>query len=125
MHQHKQPLILFDGYCHLCSKSVMFIIKSDKKKVFSFIPLQTEDALKIEGLPIQNNNHPDSLILVENNKVYQKSGAALRIARHLKYPWNLFYGLIIVPPFIRDCIYMFISGNRYRWFGKRETCFLV
>lgn len=121
----KKPLILFDGYCHLCSKSVIFIIKRDKKKIFSFIPLQSEEATIIGNQPFYNQNPPDSLVLVENNKVYRKSGAALRIARHLRFPWNMFFCLMIVPPFIRDSVYMFVSRNRYRWFGKRETCNLI
>jgi predicted DCC family thiol-disulfide oxidoreductase YuxK len=125
MYPHKQPLILFDGYCHLCSKSVMFVIKRDKKKIFSFIPLQSKEALAIKGWQVHDINIPSSLILFENDKVYQKSGAALRIVRHLKFPWNLFYGLMIVPAFIRDGIYMYISKNRYRWFGKREACHVV
>jgi predicted DCC family thiol-disulfide oxidoreductase YuxK len=121
----KQPLILFDGYCHFCSKSVIFIIRRDKKKIFSFIPLQSEEAAKIGSQPDLDHNPPDSLVLVENDKVYKKSGAALRIARHLRFPWNMFYCLMIVPPCIRDSVYMFISRNRYRWFGKRETCILI
>jgi predicted DCC family thiol-disulfide oxidoreductase YuxK len=124
MYHHKQPLILFDGFCHLCSKSVLFIIKREKKKIFSFIPLQAGEVAKIEGLPIHIFEPPASLVLIENNKVYRKSGAALRIARHLIFPWNMFYCLIIIPPFLRNWVYNFISVNRYRWFGKRETCYL-
>jgi len=125
MCRNKTLVVLFDGYCHLCCRSIRFIIKRDKKKSFSFIPLQSEDALKIAGLPVYDKESPSSIILIENGEIFQLSGAALRIARCLRFPWNLFYTFIIVPSFIRDRIYMFISKNRYKWFGKRETCFLI
>ena len=119
------PVVLFDGYCHLCSRSVRFIVKRDKKKLFSFIPLQSGEAAKIKGLPVYDKNSPASIILIENGKIYQMSGAVLRIARRQRFPLNLFYLFIFVPEFIRDGVYIFISMNRYRWFGRRESCFLV
>jgi len=118
-------VVLYDGYCNLCSWSVQFIVKRDRRKVFSFIPLQSEEAKKIKNLPVYQTDNPETIILAVHGTIYQYSGAALRIARQLQFPWSLWYVFIIVPPFIRDGIYRFISRNRYKWFGKRENCYLV
>jgi predicted DCC family thiol-disulfide oxidoreductase YuxK len=99
-------------------------MKRDKGESFSFIPLQNSESLKKAGLPIFDKNTLSTIILIEEGKIYQLSDAALRIVRRLKFPWNLLYTFIIVPPFIRDGIYKFVSRKRYRWFGRREDCFL-
>ena len=67
---------------------------------------------------------PDSFILILNNKAYQRSTAALLVIRKLNSPLKLFYGFIIVPPFIRNALYNLVARNRYEWFGKRDTCML-
>jgi predicted DCC family thiol-disulfide oxidoreductase YuxK len=122
---HKnQSIVLFDGYCNLCSGSVRFISKRDKRNVFTFVPLQSEEAEKFPGLPRFETDSSASVILIEDENIYVKSTAALKIARQLRFPWNLFYVLIIVPASIRDGVYMFIARNRYKWFGKRETCYI-
>lgn len=64
----------------------------------------------------------DSLVLFEDQKVYYRSTAALKISRHLSGLWPLFYVFILIPPFLRDPIYDWIGGNRYAWFGKKNTC---
>jgi len=124
MEYKNQPLIFFDGYCILCSWSVRLVKKRDKRGVFSFIPLQSSEASAIKNLMAQDNDMPDSIILLENRKVWQMSDAALRIARKLNFPWNLLYGFIVLPKFLRDAAYKFIASRRYSWFGKRDTCYL-
>ena len=119
-----KPVILFDGYCNLCSGSVIFILKREPKDIFRFASLQSEYAEGlIDRLGIRDEA-PDSIILVEKDRVYYRSEAALRIARRLRRLWPLIYLIVIVPPFIRDPIYDWIAKNRYRWFGKRKTCFV-
>lgn len=118
----ENPIVLFDGVCNLCNSSVQFIIRHDKKKQFRFGSLQGITARKIlaeHHLPIDKL---DTLILVEGNKLYTHSTAALRIAKRLGGFWKLFYVNIIVPKFLRDSIYKFIARNRYKWFGKRDQC---
>lgn len=66
----------------------------------------------------------DSFVLVENGRAFRESTAALRVARHLAGAWPLFYGAIVLPRFVRDPIYKFIARNRYRWFGKKDTCMI-
>jgi predicted DCC family thiol-disulfide oxidoreductase YuxK len=67
---------------------------------------------------------PESIVLVENGKVWYRSSAALRIARRMRRGWPLFCAFIVLPPFIRDFFYNIIARNRYRWFGKRASCFV-
>jgi predicted DCC family thiol-disulfide oxidoreductase YuxK len=116
--------ILFDGVCNFCNSSVNLIIKRDKKNYFLFSSLQSEYS---QNFLTQNNfpkNNFDSIILIENNKLYQKSTAALKIARHLKGFWKLSYVFIIIPPVIRDFFYDIIAKNRYKWFGKKDVCMI-
>ncbi len=124
MEYENQPLIFFDGYCILCSWSVRFVKKRDKRAVFSFMPLQSNGASDLKKFLAAGKDFPDSIILLENNKVWLLSDAALRIARRLRFPWNLLYGFIVLPRFIRDGAYKFIASRRYSWFGKRDTCYL-
>jgi len=122
--ENNKSLILFDGVCNLCHSSVQFILLRDKKDRFRFASLQSDygqSILKQYNLPTDKFN---SLALVENGKIYQKSTGALRIARKLKGLWPMLYGFIIVPPFIRNLVYDIIAKNRYRWFGKKEECML-
>jgi predicted DCC family thiol-disulfide oxidoreductase YuxK len=116
------PIVLFDGVCNLCNREVQFIIKRDKKKQFLFTPLQSKAAqVLLEKFNLPTSNF-DSFVLVENGKIYLKSTAVLRIARRLGFGWSLLYVFIIVPPFARNAVYDLVARNRYKWFGKKETC---
>jgi predicted DCC family thiol-disulfide oxidoreductase YuxK len=122
--EDNKSLLLFDGVCNLCNSSVQFILLRDKKDRFRFASLQSDygqNLLREHNLPTQSFN---SLVLVENGKIYKKSTAALRIARKLKGLWPLLFAFIIIPPFIRNFVYDIIAKNRYRWFGKKEECML-
>ena len=117
-------IILFDGVCNFCNASVNFIIRHDHTNYFRFSPLQSTAGqklvqhFKMEHLPL------NSILLVENNMIYQKSTAVLRISKKLSGAYFLLYGFIIIPPFIRDAIYTYVARNRYKWFGKKETCMI-
>lgn len=122
--EDNKSLLLFDGVCNLCNSSVQFILLRDKKDRFRFASLQSDygqNLLREHNLPTESFN---SLVLVENGKVYKKSTAALRIARKLKGLWPILFAFIIIPPFIRNFVYDIIAKNRYRWFGKKEECML-
>ncbi len=119
-----QPIILFDGVCNLCDHSVQFIIQRDHQRRFKFAALQSvagQRLLREQGLPTEEFR---SIVLLEGGKLWQKSSAALRIARRLSGLWPLLYLLILVPAPIRDFIYDCIATRRYRWFGKKETCLI-
>lgn len=117
-------IVLFDGYCNLCSGSVTFILKRDKKDYFRFTSIQSEIGQQyLSNIKISTELN-NSVILIEDGRVYYKSTAALRIAKKLKGLWFLLYVFIIIPSPIRDYIYMVISKNRYKWFGRKTECFL-
>jgi len=123
MHTGQQhAVILFDGICNFCNDSVNFIIDHDKKGRFSFASLQSDVAKEVLAQYGQNNQNFNSVILVMNGRTYYKSSAALEIARQLDGFWPVFYIFRILPTFIRDFFYDIIAKNRYRWFGKRESC---
>ncbi|WP_339606390.1 thiol-disulfide oxidoreductase DCC family protein [uncultured Roseivirga sp.] len=118
----EHDILLFDGVCNLCNNSVNFIIDRDPKKHFKFAALQSEfGQSKLKELGF-NQEEFDSLVLLSNGKVYRKSSAALRIAKKLSGLWPLLYVFIIIPPFIRHGIYDIIGKNRYKWFGKQDSC---
>jgi len=117
-------IVLFDGYCNLCSWAVQFIIKRHKKDYFRFLSLQSARGMQLVDrfkVPFPPN---ESFVLIENETIYTKSTAALRIAKKLTGLWPLSYSFIVVPKFIRDYIYSVIAKNRFKWFGKRTECYL-
>lgn len=117
-----KPIILFDGVCNLCSSSVQKVIKNDPEGKFLFAPLQGktgQEMLNKYQLPVNNFN---SFVLVQDDQVFTQSTAALKVARQMKGFWKWLYAFIIIPPFIRNAVYNLIAGNRYKWFGKKETC---
>ena len=118
----EKKILLFDGVCNLCNATVQFVIKRDRANQFLFGSLQGsagQEFMKKFGLP---TNELNSFILVENGKAYTESTSILRTLKHLGNGWNLLYGFIIVPKFIRDFVYKVIAKNRYKWFGRRDEC---
>lgn len=114
-----KDIVLFDGICGLCNRSVKFILKKEKTNDLLFSPLQSEFAkAQLSNFNIQT----DSIVYIHNNKAYTKSGAALRLCLQLKYFWPLMAVFLIVPSFIRDYVYDFIAKNRITWFGTAEYC---
>jgi predicted DCC family thiol-disulfide oxidoreductase YuxK len=118
------PIILFDGVCNLCNGSVQYVIKHDASKKFRFAALQSDAGqalLKHYGLSSTDFN---SFILLQNDKFYIKSTAALLVAKQLSGFVKLLYAFIIIPAFVRNSVYGFIAKNRYKWFGKQESCMM-
>ena len=120
MNEH--PIILFDGVCNFCNGAVNFVIKRNAKKNIRFAAIQSDagrELLAKYDLPL---NKMLSFVFIEKGIAYVRSGAALRVCRHLNTLWPLCFGFIIVPWFIRDGIYNWIARNRYKWFGTRSEC---
>lgn len=118
----KQYVLLFDGVCNLCNSSVNFIIDHDPKGHFKFAALQSDfGQQKLKELGYDQEEF-DSLVLLSGEHVYKKSAAALRIAKKLSGLYPLLYVFIIIPPFIRHAVYDIIAKNRYKWWGKRDSC---
>lgn len=121
-------IILFDGVCNLCNASVRFILKRDPSARFRFAALQSgagQRLLRLAGMPA---GYRDSFLLLERLdgswRCHSRSAAALRVAGQLRFPWPLLRMFGILPAGLRDALYDWVGRNRYRWFGRRETCAL-
>jgi len=120
-HEH---IVLFDGVCNLCNGFVQFIIRNDKKEHFHFGALQSAEAQELlKGSPIRPADL-DTVIYLRKGKALTRSTAALQILKELGGAWSLMAVFFVVPRFLRDAVYRFIGNNRYRWFGRQESCML-
>ncbi len=117
-----KSIILFDGVCNLCNASVNFVIRHDKKAQFLFASFQSDAAKEILLQFNLKNLNLDSIVLIEDGKIYEKSTAILRITKLLNGGFKHLYFLIAIPKPLRDWLYSSIAKNRYRLFGKRESC---
>lgn len=117
-----KAIILFDGVCNFCNSTVNRIIRNDKNDHFRFVALQSEAGKKLLEKHQINTINTDSIILIQENKIYFRSRATLEICRKLRGLYPLLYGFIIIPAFIRDAVYNLVARNRYKWFGKKESC---
>jgi predicted DCC family thiol-disulfide oxidoreductase YuxK len=122
--QIEHPVIVFDGVCNLCSRSVVFVIKRDPGRIFRFAALQTDAGRQLLLRYGLNPQSMTTLALIENGRIYHRSGAVLHITRNLRGIWPILYVLIIIPSFLRDPVYDWIARNRYKWFGKKDECFV-
>jgi predicted DCC family thiol-disulfide oxidoreductase YuxK len=100
---------------------VNFAIRNDKKGKLKFAPLQSGTG---ENLKHQYNVHPsaDTIVFVDKEKAYTYASAAIRVCKYLDWPAKILYIFVIIPSFISQPVYKWIARNRYRWFGKKETC---
>lgn len=119
-----RSLILFDGSCNFCSGWVQFIIKRDPRKRFQFATLQSAVGQKILREMDLPREPPTTLIVVEGEKRYFRSTATLHIVRRLGGLGSALFIFVIVPPLLRDFLYNVVAKNRYRWFGRRDACFV-
>ena len=121
-------LILFDGVCNLCNGFVQFVIEHDPAGRFRFAALQSvagQAVLAAHGLDANAvATEPDSVLLELNGQLYSHSDAVLRIARELGGPWRLLLAGYVLPRAWRDAAYRLVARNRYRWFGRQESCWL-
>lgn len=117
-------IVLYDGECVFCHRSVQFIIRRDPDRSIRFASLSDEQvaATVARRLAAEGRTVPDSLIVIEQGRIYTHSSAALRIARRLGGLWQAAYPLILVPRLIRDAVYRLIAANRHRILGKVAAC---
>ena len=118
------PIVLFDGVCNLCNGSVQFILRHDPAARFRFASLQSPVGRELLAKFGMDPGRLDSVILVEGDRWYKESDAALRIARGMSGGGKALAVFRVIPRPIRDAVYRLIARNRYRWFGKQETCWL-
>ena len=119
---NSENILLFDGFCKLCSRLVNFVIKRGKKAKFLFVSLQSangQSLLKRFGLPTDDF---DSVVFIQRDKYYLKSSAILHVLKELGGIWKIFFIFIIIPNFIRDLMYKIIAKTRYQIFGRHDSC---
>ena len=120
-----KKIILFDGVCNLCNSTVQFVIKRDVNDIFRFTPLQSDTAKKLLHERNIDIDDIDSIILIEPNVAYYtKSTAALEIGKELKGYDALSLILQWLPESFRNIVYDYIAKNRYKWYGKKESCMI-
>ena len=119
----KNPILLFDGVCNLCNHSVQFCIDNDKNGKIHYASLQSDIGQSYLTKFKMSGTDLNSVVLIEGERFYTKSDAPLRLVKYFdKKIWRLSAIFFIVPKFIRDAIYNYIAKNRYKWFGKQESC---
>lgn len=118
------PILLYDGVCNFCNASVQFVFQHEKYQLIYFASLQSEVGQALLEKFQLPKDYIDSLVYIEGDKVFLSSDAAIQISKFLKFPYSLLGIFWIVPRFIRDTVYKFIAKNRYKWFGKSESCML-
>jgi predicted DCC family thiol-disulfide oxidoreductase YuxK len=119
-----KPLIVFDGYCGLCSRLVQFTLRRDPAARYRFLPAQTAlgDALYLHyGL---DPSFYETFILLRDGRAYFASEAAIELVRDLGFPWSLAPLLRVVPKVVRDWLYLRVAHNRMRFFGRTEACYM-
>jgi predicted DCC family thiol-disulfide oxidoreductase YuxK len=118
------PIVLFDGICNLCNGAVQLILRRDPAGRFRFASLQSPAGEEMQTRLGIDPKALDSILLVEGERWYRESDAALRIAVGLGGIWKAAALLRLMPRPLRDALYRWVARNRYRWFGKQETCWL-
>jgi predicted DCC family thiol-disulfide oxidoreductase YuxK len=118
-----RPLLLYDGTCGLCDRSVQFVLRRDRAGRFRFAALQSEPARRLVAELELDPEAVDSMILVDERGVASReSTGALRTAARLGWPWRALAAGLVVPRVLRDPVYRFIAKRRFRWFGEVEAC---
>ncbi len=120
---NNQSIILFDGICTLCNGFVDFVVKRDLSDKFLFASLQSKEGQQLLMKYELKQSQFDTIVLIEDEKIFTKSGSIIRIFNSLTFPLSLFrFVLLLIPSKIRDWIYQWISTNRYKLFGVRNSC---
>ncbi|MBD0776439.1 thiol-disulfide oxidoreductase DCC family protein [Maribacter sp. ANRC-HE7] len=120
-----KKIVLFDGVCNLCNRSIQFIIRHDKKDEFRFATLQGDLGKQLVKERHIDTETVDSIILIEPGVAYYtKSTAALKIGISFGGAWKMLTVLELIPSSLSDIVYDFIARNRYQWYGKKDACMI-
>ena len=117
-------LLLFDGICHLCDGAVQFILPRDQQGRIHFCPIQSELGSRLYREHGLDPTTPHTMLLLTPQGACKESAAALEIARQLGWPWRLAGILVLIPRPVRDAAYRLVARNRYRWFGRHDSCMM-
>ena len=116
-------VILYDGVCVFCSRWVRFVVARDVGARFRFTPIQSPYGTRLAQALGIDADDPDTNAVIHGGMAYFKSDAALTVLSNLP-GWGFVRVLFVVPKPMRDALYSFVARNRYRIFGKYETCFV-
>jgi predicted DCC family thiol-disulfide oxidoreductase YuxK len=116
------PVVLFDGVCSFCNAWVRFVIDRDPRRRFAFVSLQSEYGASLLRDHGYRGDPLATVVLIEDGRVYDRSSAALHIARHLSRPWPVVSLLRIIPRGLRDWLYDLVARRRHRWSGRADAC---
>ena len=120
MIQREMNIVFYDTSCILCSRTIKFLQQRDKHKKLYYAPIGGSTFIDSGlGEIVENKN---TVIFLNDENIFIRSTAILNIFKILPFPWKSLYGFIILPQVIRDSVYIFIAKNRYRWFGKIDSC---
>ena len=123
--EQSHSVVLFDGVCNLCEKTIQWIIRNDPSGHFNFASLQSAAARELLQRFHYKHDPMSSVLVVIDGKVHRKSQAALQICKRLGSAWPLLYYLLIwVPTSVADKLYDYIGARRYRWFGRKSECWI-
>ena len=117
-----ENVVVFDGVCNLCAYSVKFILSHEANQLLRFMPLQSPAGAQLMSELGFDASDAKSFVLIADGKTYVKSDAAIRLSRYFSGAWALLRVLKIIPRPIRDWAYDVIATNRYRWFGRNDSC---
>lgn len=116
-------IILFDGTCHLCSGTVSFIAKRDRKALYRFISIQSDIGQAfLKSYGVDDVQDLTTVYYLRGNRCLKQSAALIYILNDLGGMWKCFYPLIYIPSPLRNAVYCFVSRHRYKWFGRKKTC---
>jgi predicted DCC family thiol-disulfide oxidoreductase YuxK len=115
-------IVLYDGVCGLCNHAVQFLLRVDRRQVLTFAPLQGETTAALRARHPEISEDIDTVVYIEDGRVYQRSRAFVRLAWQLPYPWRALSWLWIVPRPLADVVYRLVARIRYRVFGKYDAC---
>lgn len=117
-------LVIFDGVCNFCVGSVNFILRYEAKPDLQFAAVQSNTGSRMLHELGFDPANAETFVLIEDGKAYLRSTAALRVARHLRWPWRALVVLRIIPRPLRDWAYRLVATHRYRWFGRKDSCMI-
>jgi predicted DCC family thiol-disulfide oxidoreductase YuxK len=117
-------VVVFDGICHVCSGWVRFMERHRIVPPFKLVPMQSDEGKRLLMLHGIDPEDPATFLVVEGDKPFTQSDGSIRIIVALGGIWKVFEAARIIPKPWRDSLYRLLARNRYRWFGKRATCYL-
>ncbi len=118
------PILLYDGVCVLCSRTVAFVLKHERDASIRFVAIQSEEGAELATRHGVDTEAPDTFLFIEGGRAYRKSSGAIALFAYLRPPWRYARAFRFCPAPLRDWAYDRVARNRYRLFGKRDVCMM-